>query len=386
MTESITHTVYAGILTTLIPASILLGLRFYARRIKHAPLWWDDYLAVLALASAIAYDIAAFFLITKGLGRHLGDLTISPGEARYYQAMALQIHEHTYTVAVTAAQLSLLALFWRLFKSVTWAKMTILAMATFVSVWYIVRLFIAVFQCYPPRFLWDKSIEGTCTIDPSRFLFWSISAHLVIDVALMVLPATQISRLFLPWPQKLAIAVMFMFSIVVVIAGSMTIVVSSNYDSYDDDVLWNCTPALVWSAVEIHLSVIACCLPVMRPVVHALGGWWGHNFSSRKEPSAPTFNTVKLGHVHRSVGVTYGNESTCNLANGADGNQAVVVTDSGRVFGQGEGSDTVISTGKDKEQLASSTSTGSTDGAILVQYEIDLSFSRQGSHGQWREE
>lgn len=124
----------------------------------------------------------------------------------------------------------------------------------------------------------------------------------------------------------------------------------------------------------------------MRPVVHALGGWWGHNFSSRKEPSAPTYNTVKLGHVHRSAGVTYGNESTCNLANGADGNQTVVVTDSGRVFGQGEGSDTIISTGKDKEQLASSTSTGSTDGAIMVQYEIDLSFSRQGSHGQWREE
>ncbi|KAG8420732.1 hypothetical protein J3459_008599 [Metarhizium acridum] len=326
-------------------------------------------------------------VITKGLGRHLEDLSISPDEARYYQALALMIHEHTYTLAITAAQLSLLALFYRVFKSVTWAKITIYTLATFVSVWCLVRLFIAVFQCFPPNFLWDKSIEGSCTIDPAQFFLWSVSAHLVIDVALMVLPATQISRLFLPWPQKLAIAAMFMFGVAVVIAASMTLAASSRYDSYADDVLWNCTPALVWSAVEIHLSVMACCLPVMRPVIHALGGWWGHNFSSRKEASAPTYNTVKLGHVHRSAGVTYGNESTCNFANGSESSQTAGVTDSGRIFGQGEGSDTVIiSTGKDKEKLSSSTSTGSADGAIMVQYEIDLSFSRQGSHGQWRGE
>ncbi|KID80827.1 integral membrane protein [Metarhizium guizhouense ARSEF 977] len=120
----------------------------------------------------------------------------------------------------------------------------------------------------------------------------------------------------------------------------------------------------------------------MRPVVHALGGWCGHNFSSRKEPSAPSFNPVKLGHVRRLTRATYNNESTCNLAGAADSNLMAVAAESGQIYGQGEGSDTVISTGKAKEKLEPSTSTRSTDGAILVQYEIDLSFCEQYSHGR----
>ncbi|KID81193.1 integral membrane protein [Metarhizium guizhouense ARSEF 977] len=107
----------------------------------------------------------------------------------------------------------------------------------------------------------------------------------------------------------------------------------------------------------------------MRPVVHALGGWWGYNFSSR-EPSAPSFNPVKLGHVHRSTGVTSDNESTCNLASTAESNLTAVAAESGRIYGQGEGSDTVVSTGKAEEKLGPSMSTRSTDGVILVEYKI----------------
>ncbi|KHN94008.1 uncharacterized protein MAM_08137 [Metarhizium album ARSEF 1941] len=381
--ESITYTVYTGIFATLIPSSLLLGLRFYARRLKRVPLWWDDYLAVLALVSAIAYDIAAFVLMSKGLGRHLSDLHMSVDEARYYQAMFLEIHEHMYTVAIAAAQLSLLALYWRIFSSITGPRICIYIFVALVGGWCLVRLVVAVFQCFPPRYLWDKSVAGgVCTVNPAKFFLWSVSAHLVIDVALMVLPATQISRLLLPWPQKMAIAVMFMFGIVVVIASIMMLVASSRYDSDDSDVMWNCTPALMWSAVEIHLSVIACCLPVMRPVIHALGGWWGHNFSSRKCASAPTYNPVKLGLVHHTAGAVETGESTHNLTNSPESSLTAMAADSGRIYGQGAGSDTVISTGKAGEKLRPVLPTRSTNGAILVQHEIDMKFSRRASQGR----
>lgn len=49
MAESIQYGVYASILATLIPSSIILCLRFVARKLKRVSLWWDDYLAVLAL-------------------------------------------------------------------------------------------------------------------------------------------------------------------------------------------------------------------------------------------------------------------------------------------------------------------------------------------------
>lgn len=40
--------VWACTIITFIPATLTFILRFYARSLKQIPLWWDDYLAILA--------------------------------------------------------------------------------------------------------------------------------------------------------------------------------------------------------------------------------------------------------------------------------------------------------------------------------------------------
>ena len=42
------------------------------------------------------------------------------------------------------------------------------------------------------------------------------------------------------------------------VAAIMMIVVSTQYNSYAEDIMFNGAPPTYWSAVEIHLSVIAC--------------------------------------------------------------------------------------------------------------------------------
>ncbi|OAQ57564.1 hypothetical protein VFPPC_12360 [Pochonia chlamydosporia 170] len=49
MTESLQPRIYTSLITILVPALLLVCLRFYARRLKRVKLWWDDYLAVLSL-------------------------------------------------------------------------------------------------------------------------------------------------------------------------------------------------------------------------------------------------------------------------------------------------------------------------------------------------
>lgn len=64
MRQSIRPDIYASILVTLVPAVISFGLRFYARRIKHVSLWWDDHLAVVGFVSfAHSSPLKAFSLI-----------------------------------------------------------------------------------------------------------------------------------------------------------------------------------------------------------------------------------------------------------------------------------------------------------------------------------
>lgn len=49
MTESQQPSVYTSILITLVPALLVVALRFYPARLRKVTLWWDDYLAVIAL-------------------------------------------------------------------------------------------------------------------------------------------------------------------------------------------------------------------------------------------------------------------------------------------------------------------------------------------------
>lgn len=89
--------------------------------------------------------------------------------------------------------------------------------------------------------MWNKSIDGHCFVNPGQFFVGSVAAQLVIDVALMALPActnisssawriweqpttdansdpAQIGRLNLPLGQKFAIGLMFMFGFVYVVS------------------------------------------------------------------------------------------------------------------------------------------------------------------------
>ncbi|KAM5362431.1 hypothetical protein ACJZ2D_012513 [Fusarium nematophilum] len=229
-----------------------------------------------------------------------------------------------------------------------------------------IQILVAVFQCFPPHYFWDKSIDGKCTVDPAKFFLGSVSTHLVLDVALMILPATQINQLAIPFAQKLAIAGMFMFGIVICIASIMMIVVSLRYDSYAEDIMWNCVPAVNWSAAEIHLSVVACCLPMLRPVIRGVGGWLGHNFASMRGHTG--VSSMQLGSVDTSRHDRRVGDSTHNLACDMQNSESNVV------YGHGEESDTFTSIRASAERDGY---TGVAGKVVMVKHEVNLSFSNK---------
>lgn len=54
--------------------------------------------------------------------------------------MVQEVEEHAYTIAIGAAQLSLLALYWRLFQAITPARLAVLLLTALASTWFIVRV------------------------------------------------------------------------------------------------------------------------------------------------------------------------------------------------------------------------------------------------------
>jgi hypothetical protein len=160
----------------------------------------------------------------NGLGLHLQEIPITTSDANVLRPKLTLIAEHTYTISIASAQLSLVVLYWRVFQPVTGKRGFVLrVMGSFVIVWLVARvrttrwflvlsypmscwltrgqIFISIFQCVPPQAYWDKTIGGHCPVDTAKYLIGSVASHLVLDLALMVFPACKHASLQLESPR-----------------------------------------------------------------------------------------------------------------------------------------------------------------------------------------
>lgn len=63
----------------------------------------------------------------------------------------------------------------------------------------------------PVQAYWDSTAGGYCAIEDTKFFFGSILVHVIMDMAIILLPVMPIKRLALPLRQRIGIAVVFMF-------------------------------------------------------------------------------------------------------------------------------------------------------------------------------
>ncbi|KAK7931208.1 hypothetical protein PG985_001920 [Apiospora marii] len=248
--ESRQPEVYAAVTITLVAATAALVLRIIARKMKKLALWFDDYLVVFAWVAALAYDIATYIWLDLGLGLHIHDLNMAVDLANHYRELFQFIMEQAYTVSIAGSQLSLLALYWRAFGPALDSRMGIVVIAACSISWFLSR-------CNPPEAKWNHSVQAvSCPIDTGKFFLATVTAHLIIDILLMILPAWQIRKLHLPLLEKLSITALFLFGCVVCFSSAKMMVAGITYDATSDDVFWLETDAALWSAVEINLSII----------------------------------------------------------------------------------------------------------------------------------
>ena len=111
-----------------------------------------------------------------------------------------------YYATAVSVKTSLILLYYRIFGVVRWFRYLLAAMFAIVLQYFIVCLFVAVFECKPVAFYWDKSIEnGTC-INQKQFYRWNGVANLLIDFLVWMLTLPLVWRLHLSLRQKLSLS------------------------------------------------------------------------------------------------------------------------------------------------------------------------------------
>ncbi|KAL3601604.1 hypothetical protein FPOAC2_05874 [Fusarium poae] len=249
--SSLQPDLWAAEFVTFPAATIFLILRLSSRRITRVHLWWDDYFAILCYIVAVAWAIVLPIWIRHGFGLHSDDVQgMTIEEANYTTKKYLFIIEHLYAFTLFFAKISILSFYWRMFR-VANIQFAISILLTCSIIWIIVRIFLTTFHCYPVEAFWDPHIEHfVCPIKSADFFFGTVLAHVLIDVGILILPIVQIQKLQLPILQKIGIIFLFLFGILVCVAGMVIVSVSTRFNNKSDDMTYQLAPVIIWASVE----------------------------------------------------------------------------------------------------------------------------------------
>ncbi|RDW91625.1 hypothetical protein BP5796_02790 [Coleophoma crateriformis] len=286
MSENMQPTIIAVNTIGLVLAIAAVGLRVAARKIAGAPLWWDDWLVVLALVVGVVYyfmNVAWF--VPHGLGKHIwaqADLA----EAIWAFRIGLFIQELNYTTIIAIVKYSILAFYWRIF-SVPSIRLPIQILVGIVTCWAIALWLVTIFQCTPVQGFWDLTIESNCTVNVTSFFFGNSIPNIFTDVALMVLPVPYIWRLQLVRAQKIALISIFTLGTFIVVISATRLAYVLHLDLVSVDITWHFNNTEIWTTLEAYVAIICACLPSLKPIASLV---FKSAFASRKATSNSNLN------------------------------------------------------------------------------------------------
>ncbi|KAI4240744.1 MAG: hypothetical protein L6R40_004989 [Gallowayella cf. fulva] len=236
-------------IATMCLAVFAVALRFAARRLTHAALWWDDWLMLPAIIfSALLCIVPVTYMVDNGFGRHIWVL---PTDAGVVWAKGLFISELSYTIIICSIKFSLLAFYWRIFKQ-SKIRIPIYILGATVSFWGIAVILVAILQ-------WPFH----CGVNVNQFFNGNSIPNIVTDAALLVLPMPFIWKLHLPKAQKIGLTSVFILGIFVIGVSIARFTFIIDLDLASPDITWNSVDVQIWTGVECYVA----CLPSLRPLL-----------------------------------------------------------------------------------------------------------------------
>ncbi|KAJ5718278.1 hypothetical protein N7488_003924 [Penicillium malachiteum] len=258
--DDITWHIYVGTITTIVPATVAVLLRFVARRVSKAGLWWDDY--TIAVALAINWAMAALRwaqILLNYYGPNCNALSSGNVQEFGKSFLAIQL---VYFLNAVFTKASLLLLYYRIFGVVRGFRWAVWVSGFLVVAYWIACTLVTIFECWPIPKLWIPNHPGKC-INIGAFGRWSGLANVIIDILILCLPYPMAWRLQVTLRQKLILTGIFLLGTFVYIVSVLR-VTSFDYDTLGDGSCKSIEPA-TWSSIEQSVGIICACLSTLRP-------------------------------------------------------------------------------------------------------------------------
>lgn len=247
-------------------AVVFFCLRVWARWLTGMMTAWgsDDWVMLATVVASIPLTIVSYLFAARGLGQDLwmvdfDDITFVL-EMYYYS-------EILYLLVVFLTKISICCFYLRVFpkralriRVYTVIGLTVAAGCAFIP--------ITIFQCTPipgAWLRWDGTYEAECR-DVMVQALWGAVTSIVLDVAVIMLPMSELWGLNLSFRRKIGVMLMFAVGLFVVVVQVLRIVFLLKF-SETSNFTRDYTSTSVWSNVEVYVGIICACFPHIRTLL-----------------------------------------------------------------------------------------------------------------------
>ncbi|KAF1963362.1 hypothetical protein CC80DRAFT_460019 [Byssothecium circinans] len=245
-------------------AVLAVILRFTARKISGARIWYDDWLACAGLV-AVGVFISLMLVDLPDDGAIRGEPI--PESTLLANAKTVYVAELFYYIIQFSLKSSILAFYWRLFK-VTSIRVPIYFIACFVVAWFIASILVTAFQCIPVASLWTPALKSSAKcVELAPFFFGTSIPNILADLFLLALPMPYVWGLKISLAQKIFVMALFLLGGFVLVASAIRLRLLLLLDLQGFYANWSVENSVLWSAMENCMGVVCACLPSLKPIV-----------------------------------------------------------------------------------------------------------------------
>ncbi|CAH0054719.1 unnamed protein product [Clonostachys solani] len=330
-----------------VPAWFCPWILLYSRILTMGRLELDDYM-VLA--------IGAIYTPLLVLGKYTGYLAFGVDMwSLDYDTItkALKIFfvcESLYLVALALCKISLVCFYLRIFPNRKFrvAAFTVIALIIIPT---LTLVFLQIFQCKPVQWAWLgwrlEYYRDRCS-DVHLLTVLAAGFSIFQDALVITLPLPLLWNLKMARKEKFGIFVMFSLGIFITITSCIRLQYISRF-GLSVNPTWDYTETIVWTGIELSVSIIVVCLPAMRKLTKRFIPWLASTISSGSYGKDTTtgsnstrtrrdFHQIRDNRYHRSHERGNMGESQVELGEGIeletrgrqkDGFRAAVTRNSG---------------------------------------------------------
>lgn len=317
------------LLHTILPScvTIIVILRIYSRCFWLRSAGWDDWLLTVGFVcnpAIIAFEKYSLLTYTSGcdVGERQPDLLpnkVRLGEAYYRRrpkasywllqgnpplfahsiitndvSQIMYCEPILYIFSHFCIKNSFLAFYLRLTASKNYRLVCWILISLNVCI-YLASTLAGAFGCTPVTFFWDKTIPTGHCVHLTALYMSNGFMNMSMDICILTLPIFMIWRnTTLPFDKKVRVSMLLLLG-VFTCACSVVRMPFLSRALLDGDITWDAVHSHRWSNIEIHIAVIASCIPAIKPLfLHCIGfrsGPLSHGSRSRYRHSN-TLNEV----------------------------------------------------------------------------------------------